>query len=74
MDNKKIISILEIFINKIKDKKINWRLGGSLSMKIQGMNISQVQDIDITTNSQGFKKLKKVFSQDIISKYMFKFI
>lgn len=56
---KKIEEALSIIYERLKDKKIRWRVGGSTSLILQGMAI-KTNDIDIITNKSGAYKINKL--------------
>lgn len=70
MQENDIKKILEIILEKLQDTDFNWRLEGSVNLKIQGVNTS-IKDLDITTDNNGIdlfrKKLKDYIIKDFYS-------
>jgi hypothetical protein len=66
MKEKEIYETLKFFLNKIKWRKLIWRLNGSANLFVQGVKISP-KDIDITTTPKDYKKFKLIF-KDLIKK------
>lgn len=61
MNEKQIKKTLKKFISITKNQDLNWRLEGSASLKIRGVN-TKVNDLDITTHHDEIKKFEKISS------------
>jgi len=58
----KIIEILKIINQKLKNQKIRWVLVGSASLVLQGVKIKS-KDIDILTDKEGAFKINKLLKK-----------
>lgn len=67
-DNKYVLNVLEIIIDVLQGKKINWRLCGSANLMIQGVEV-HIGDVDITTDAEGLVILRDVLKQYIAEDY-----
>jgi hypothetical protein len=67
MNNEYIRKNLELILNKLEGRDINWRLGGSANLKLQRVNID-VRDIDIVTDYLGIKIFEEVLKKYIHKK------
>lgn len=56
----KIIEVLKIIYQKLKNQKIKWVLVGSTSLALQGVKIKP-KDIDILTEKEGAFRVNKLF-------------
>jgi len=56
--NVQMEEVLKIISKRLTDKNINWVLGGSLNLAIQGVNVIP-HDIDILTNQKGALAIQK---------------
>lgn len=65
MEEKDIKEVLEIILERIKDKDFIWRLEGSANLKVQGIKTS-IRDLDITTNYEGIKVLRNSLKEFIV--------
>jgi hypothetical protein len=52
MLNQRIMKALRIIHDTLKDTRINWTLGGSINLLLQGVDVAP-RDIDIVTDKQG---------------------
>jgi len=62
MVEQKIIKVLKIIYQKLKNQKIKWVLVGSTSLALQGVKIKP-KDIDILTNKEGALKINELFKE-----------
>jgi len=62
MLNLKIIKVLKIIKQKLKEKKIRWVLAGSVSLALQGVKIKP-RDIDIISDKEGAFRFNELFKK-----------
>ena len=63
----KYLKVLKIIINKIGNKNIVWALSGSISLALQGIEVT-INDIDILTNEHGAKELDNLLKEYCVQK------
>jgi len=52
MINRRFVNVLRIIMNRLETRGINWVLGGSVNLALQGVDISP-RDVDILTDKDG---------------------
>ena len=67
MNKTQLLNTIKYLITKLP-KNTNWVLEGSANLKIQGLN-TKVNDIDISTNNQGFNNFKSALNEFLIKEY-----
>ena len=68
MNEKEIKEVLGIILNALQRKKFIWRIEGSVSLMIQGVN-TPFQDLDITTNNEGIEMFREKLKDYIIKDF-----
>jgi ADP-ribose pyrophosphatase YjhB (NUDIX family) len=68
MNENELEKIIEIILNRIKDKSILWRIEGSANLKMQGIDVS-IRDLDIATNSQGIESFRNSLKDYIVKDF-----
>jgi len=71
MIQQRIIEVLRVINQKLKDQKIKWVLVGSVSLALQKVEIKP-KDIDILTNRIGISKINKLFRKYEVKPAKFK--
>lgn len=69
MESEDIKNVLELILDLIKNRNITWRLEGSANLKVQGIGCN-VNDLDITTNSDGIKIFRGVLNRYIVKDFI----
>lgn len=67
MLNQQIMKALRIIHDTLKDTRINWTLGGSTNLLLQGVDVAP-RDIDIVTDKQGAISIGELFKNYEIKK------
>ena len=65
MQEKDILNVLKIILDRIGNKKFVWRLEGSANLMIQGVDV-EVNDIDILTDKNNYKIFKEALKDFVV--------
>lgn len=57
----KVIEVVKVIHEKMKKEKIDWVLGGSTSLFLQGIAVEEIADIDIMTDREGAYRMNEIF-------------
>ena len=68
MNSQELQATLSFLLKKIEKETIIWYLEGSVNLFVQGLPV-QPKDIDITTNSAGLNKFRKLFKKETIKDF-----
>ena len=68
LSEQELQTALSFLLKKIGKEKIVWYLEGSVNLFVQGLPV-QPKDIDITTNSAGLNKFRKLFKKETIKDF-----
>jgi len=65
--DKRFFEVLGVIVSKLEKKRINWVLGGSVNLALQGVDISP-RDIDILTDKKGAFQIEELLKDCEIKK------
>ncbi len=68
---REIVEALKVITRRLRDAKIEWVLGGSTSLALQGVDISP-KDIDILTDKDGAFEINKLLKEYEVKPVEFK--
>ncbi len=68
MEEKDIKQLLKFILEKVNRENIVWRLEGSANLRVQGVRV-KVNDLDLTTNEEGFEFFKKVLKDYTVKNF-----
>jgi len=67
MIDRQFVNALRIITSELENEEINWVLGGSVNLALQGVDVSP-RDIDIVTDKQGAFKIGELLKDYEIKK------
>jgi len=63
----KIKQVLKIISDRLKDKEISWCIAGSCALLLHGIDIKEIDDIDIISDKEGAFNICKHFNNHEVS-------
>jgi hypothetical protein len=61
----KILDALKIVYSRLNETEIVWVIGGSLALKLVGLDV-EPKDIDLFTNEEGAYEVEKLFAEYLV--------